>query len=110
MNDNETENARTDTDTEVKKDDKSSGCGCLLCGFWGIAEITQIILWIVWLVQGRPDTWYGKLFRFQWKLFIGTVVILAGIVVVYFAVSWIKGIWDKIKRQDSKEEHHEEKR
>lgn len=102
------ENEKITSPEEVDKT-SNDGCGCFLWPYT-IVSIMTGILWIVWLIQGRPDIWYGKLFRLQWRVTIGFVVIAAGIAVIYGVVNCINTITAKWKMRKGDGEHHEEER
>lgn len=90
-----------DQEKEIKETTEDSSFGCII---WPVIlfEVFGIIIWIIWLIQGRPDNWYGKLYRFQWK--VGAVLIILGIIC---AAIW--GCLKFIKKKNT-EADDEEKR
>ena len=91
----ENENDRPQETVQNEKKDDSSW-GCLVC-LYLLTQIPGAIFWLVWLFQGRPDNWYGKIFRFQWK----ASVIFTGLLIVSGIVS---AIADKIKEKKHSDE------
>ena len=78
------------------KKDNFPSLGCL--GSWTfITGIIPTIIWIVWLIQGRPDNWCGKFCMFQLKAF----AVVFGLVIL---VSLIAGIFSQETDGKSSEE------
>ena len=68
--------------THEETNESSSGCLTWMFILWIVMSIAEGISWLVWMLQGRPDNWYGKWHHFQWKISIGVIiVILIGVVV-----------------------------
>lgn len=51
---------------EMKDTTEDSSLGCIFLATF-LCDLPWIIIWIIWLIQGQPDNWYGKLYHFQWK-------------------------------------------
>ena len=71
--------------THEETNESSSGCLTWMFILWIVMSIAEGISWLVWVLQGRPDNWYGKIYRFHYKA--GITVIL--IVVVVALVAWL---------------------
>lgn len=85
------------SDGKKSTENISEGCGCLFI-IYTIISVIIGILFVVWLIQGRPDTWYGKLFSLQIKAIVWIVVLLAAVGVLYFIIRGITVLIGKFRR------------
>ena len=83
---------------EIRDSAESSSSGCIIWPIF-LLEVPGIILWVTWLIQGQPDNWYGKLYRFQWKA--TAVLILFGIICA--VISWCMKHFSKNTENDNEE-------
>ena len=86
---------------ESRDSTESSSSSCII---WPLLllEVPGIIIWVIWLIQGQPDNWYGKLYRFQWRLLLW--LILAGILcaAIGYCVKYFRTkISSNVKKNDN---------
>ncbi len=98
--------------TVVEESEKTSndtdGLGCIIWPYTIVSTLISV-LFIIWLIQGRPDTWYGSLFRFQFKLILWILGLLVGIVVIFLIKYGIVSLLEKCRSKKTEEGDDEEK-
>lgn len=79
--------------------EKGSTSGCII---WvlilsGIHSFITGILWLIWILGGRPDNWLGKYYRFSLTLSCSIIAIILLCVVSLLCVRIFKAVIKKKK-------------